>query len=220
MPLDYAGATAREIASPSPEAALRLRNSVAKRAIDISGACASLIVLGFFLVLVAVAIKLESRGPALFRQRRTGCGGRPFVIYKFRTMTTQDDGDEIKQAEPGDQRLTRIGAFLRRSSIDELPQILNVLKGDMSLVGPRPHAVAHDRYYASLIPEYEARFAVRPGITGLAQIAGFRGATPNTEVMAARVAYDLEYIHSWSLRLDLNILWKTLILGPFDPMAF
>ena len=191
-----------------------------KRLIDVLGAGFGLVFLAPFLLLVALTIRLESPGPALFRQRRTGRGGVPFVIYKFRTMRCLEDGPHITQASRGDRRTTRLGALLRRSSIDELPQLINVLKGDMSLVGPRPHALAHDQLYAAAIDNYEARFLARPGISGLAQVSGLRGATPSVECMAARVALDLEYIQRWSIILDVRILVQTLLMGPFDPAAF
>jgi putative colanic acid biosynthesis UDP-glucose lipid carrier transferase len=191
-----------------------------KRLIDVVGAGLGLVFLAPFLLLVALIIRLESPGPVLFRQRRKGRGGVPFVIYKFRTMRCLEDGPEILQVERGDCRLTRLGGFLRRSSIDELPQLLNVLNGDMSLVGPRPHALAHDDFYGAAIENYDARFLGRPGISGLAQVSGLRGATPNLEWMAARVALDLEYIRHWSLGLDIRILLQTFVAGPFDPAAF
>jgi putative colanic acid biosysnthesis UDP-glucose lipid carrier transferase len=191
-----------------------------KRLIDVAGASFGLVFLAPFLLLVALLIRLESPGPALFRQRRKGRGGVPFAIYKFRTMRCLEDGPEIRQAERGDHRTTWLGAFLRRSSIDELPQLLNVLKGDMSLVGPRPHALAHDEFYGAAIENYDARFLARPGISGLAQVSGLRGPTPNIEWMAARVALDLKYIRNWSVGLDLRILLQTFVVGPFDPAAF
>lgn len=200
--------------------ALRAYGSWAKRGMDVLGAGFGLLFLSPFLLLVAILIRLESKGPALFCQRRTGYNGREFKIYKFRSMRVAEDGDVIKQATLGDDRITAIGAFLRKSSIDELPQLLNVLKGDMSLVGPRPHALAHDRYYTTVIPEYEMRFMVRPGITGLAQVLGHRGATPDVESMAARIEQDVEYIRRWSFMLDVQILWRTIMLGPFSPGAY
>ena len=198
----------------------RLRASTLKRLMDIAGAFCGLVFLAPFLLLVALVILIESRGPVFFRQRRTGCGGKPFYIYKFRTMRVVEDGPTIVQATPDDSRTTRFGAFLRRSSIDELPQLLNVLKNEMSLIGPRPHAVAHDVHYAALVPDYERRFLAKPGISGLAQVSGFRGETPNTQSMAARVALDLDYIAHWSFRLDVHILIQTLLAGPFHPAAY
>ena len=200
--------------------ALKAHRSWIKRAIDILGSGFGLLFLSPFLIGIALMIRLESPGPALFCQRRTGYRGREFKIYKFRSMRVAEDGDVIKQATPGDSRITPLGAFLRRSSIDELPQLINVFKGDMSLVGPRPHALAHDRYYAQAIAVYEQRFLVRPGITGLAQVMGHRGATPDIESMEARIDKDLEYIRRWSTALDVQILWRTLMLGPFDSAAY
>jgi lipopolysaccharide/colanic/teichoic acid biosynthesis glycosyltransferase len=181
----------------------------AKRLLDI--ALASLAIIAFVpvLVLAAIVIALDSPGPILFCQRRTGLNGRPFGIYKFRTMTVLEDGAAITQAVPGDARITRAGRFLRASSIDELPQLFNVLKGDMSLVGPRPHALAHDAYYGSRIVNYNRRFAVRPGITGWAQVNGARGATPGLADMQARIDLDAWYVEHAGLGLDLLILART-----------
>ncbi|MDB5453723.1 MAG: undecaprenyl-phosphate glucose phosphotransferase [Caulobacteraceae bacterium] len=200
--------------------ALKAYRSWTKRALDITGAGLGLLFLSAFLIVIAVLIRLESRGPALFCQRRTGYRGKEFKIYKFRSMRVAEDGDVIKQASRGDERITKLGAFLRQSSIDELPQLINVLKGDMSLVGPRPLAIAHDRYYGAAIADYDARFLVRPGITGLAQVMGHRGATPDIESMAKRIDKDLEYIRRWSIKLDMLILWRTVMLGPFDSAAY
>ena len=200
--------------------AQRLRNSRVKRLIDVFGAAFGLMFLMPLLALVAAMICIESKGSPIFRQRRTGYGGVPFVIYKFRTMHVAEDGDEVVQAVRGDSRVTSLGKFLRRSSIDELPQLLNVLKGEMSLVGPRPHAVAHDDYYAREIADYTARFQAKPGLTGLAQVSGCRGGTENISLMAARIAWDVEYIRRWSLWLDLRILVRTLWVGPFDEAAY
>lgn len=191
-----------------------------KRALDIIGALAGLFVLAPFLILVAIAIRLESPGPALFRQRRTGVGGVVFNIYKFRSMTVCEDGANLVQATQADARLTRLGAFLRRSCVDELPQLMNVLKGEMSLVGPRPHAVAHDTYYAAHIDGYLDRLMVRPGIAGLAQVSGLRGPTPTLDSMADRVALDRQYIADWSFATDLRILFRATTDGPFHPSAF
>jgi lipopolysaccharide/colanic/teichoic acid biosynthesis glycosyltransferase len=202
------------------EAAGRPNQSVLKRLLDLIGATMGVLVLLPFLCLLALLIRLESPGPALFRQRRTGRGGKVFYIYKFRTMTVLEDGDSVVQVTSADTRITALGAFLRRSCIDELPQLFNVIRGDMSLVGPRPHAIVHDAYYSKLIPEYPGRLLVRPGIAGLAQVSGFRGATPTIELMAGRVGLDREYIRHWSLLLDLQILVRALNEGPFHPAAF
>jgi len=187
-----------------------------KRLIDVLGATLGLIALAPFLLLVGILIKLDSPGPVLFRQRRTGRGGVPFVIYKLRTMTVAEDGPRVAQATVGDPRVTKLGAFLRRSCIDELPQLINVLKGEMSLIGPRPHAIAHDAYYGQLLEDYPSRFLVRPGLSGLAQVSGYRGSTPQLHLMASRVELDLAYIRRWSLSLDIRLLVKTLSAGPDD----
>jgi lipopolysaccharide/colanic/teichoic acid biosynthesis glycosyltransferase len=202
------------------EHADRSNRSALKRLLDVLGATGGLVLLGPFLILVAVLIRIESPGPALFRQTRTGRGGKTFGMYKFRSMTVIEDGADVVQASPNDGRLTRFGPFLRRSCIDELPQLLNVLKGEMSLVGPRPHAVAHDAYYSTVIQNYEHRHLVRPGIAGLAQVSGHRGPTPTVDLMAARVALDLEYIATWRLASDLEILFRAVTEGPFGPAAF
>jgi putative colanic acid biosynthesis UDP-glucose lipid carrier transferase len=164
------------------------------------------------LLIVAVAIKLESSGPVLFKQQRCGFNGRRFTIYKFRTMSVLEDGPTIAQAKVGDARLTRLGGWLRRTSIDEIPQLINVLEGTMSVVGPRPHAVAHDNEFDKAIRNYAYRRRMKPGLTGLAQIKGFRGPTPTPASIERRVKHDLRYIDNWSLGLDLMILLQT----PFE----
>ena len=198
----------------------RLRESRLKWLIDIFGAGIGLLVLLPFLLLIALLIVLESRGPILFRQRRTGRDGAVFVIYKFRTMNVMEDGSKVIQATRKDNRVTRMGIFLRRSSIDELPQLINVLKGDMSLVGPRPHAVAHDECYAQMVADYRLRFHAKPGITGLAQISGFRGEIRDIDHLRERVARDLDYIEKWSLKTDARILLSTVISAPFNRCAY
>lgn len=172
------------------------------------------------LLIVALVIKIDSRGPILFTQRRTRRGSQTFKILKFRTMTVREDGICVVQATPEDVRVTRVGRFLRKTSIDELPQLLNVLAGDMSLVGPRPHALAHDAYYGCRIPEYDRRFSVRPGLTGLAQVSGLRGETHDIESMKARIEVDLAYIEQWSIRLDLQVLIRTVGLIGRDDRAY
>jgi putative colanic acid biosysnthesis UDP-glucose lipid carrier transferase len=212
-----------EIARPSESlleaGAARSNQSRLKRALDIVGAVGGLIFLAPFLMLVALAIRFESPGPVLFRQRRTGRGGVTFHIYKFRSMTVTEDGANVVQAARDDPRVTRVGGFLRRSCVDELPQLLNVLRGDMSLVGPRPHAVSHDQYYSSVIEGYDRRFLVRPGIAGLAQVSGYRGVTPTVESMAGRVRLDHDYIAQWSFIGDVRILLRAVTEGPFHPAA-
>jgi putative colanic acid biosysnthesis UDP-glucose lipid carrier transferase len=220
MPSEYAVLSALEAHPGLEAAARRLRGSKIKRLLDIFGALFGLIFLAPMLVLVTALICMESRGGPIFRQRRTGCDGKTFVIYKFRTMIVAEDGDQVVQAKRGDSRVTPLGSFLRRSSIDELPQLVNVLKGDMSLVGPRPHAIAHDRFYGAQISGYNLRFEAKPGLTGLAQVSGFRGGTEDVALMAARVERDVEYIRTWSIWLDLKILLRTLWMGPFDPSAY
>jgi len=220
MALYFETTCARDSDAQLAMGARRLANARLKRVFDILGASLLLAVLAPVLVLIGIIVRAETRGPALFRQRRTGLDGAAFVIFKFRTMTVLEDGDTVTQVTRNDCRVTRIGAFLRRSSMDELPNLLNVLMGQMSLIGPRPHALAHDRYWSAIIPDYTARWLAKPGITGLAQVAGWRGETPDIDSMANRVAHDLEYIRSWSLGLDISIAIRTLMLGPLDRAAF
>jgi len=184
---------------------------LAKRACDIALAGVGLILLSPLMLLSALAIKLDSAGPVIFRQRRIGFGGQAFWIYKFRTMRVMEDGPRIAQTQRDDPRVTRIGRLLRQSSIDELPQLFNVLKGDMALVGPRPHAIAHDDQYRALIASYAFRHHVKPGITGWAQVNGQRGETRRIEAMEKRVELDLWYIDNWSLSLDARIICRTCI---------
>lgn len=186
----------------------RIQHAI-KRAIDLSLASTLLLLIFPVLILVAAAIKLEGPGPILFRQTRKGLGGKPFKIVKFRTMQVLEDGDMIVQAEPGDRRLTRVGKTLRKTSLDELPQLFNVLMGQMSLVGPRPHAQAHDEFYSTLVENYELRQHFKPGITGWAQVNGFRGATPTVFLMRRRIEHDLWYVTHASIFLDLKILAQT-----------
>lgn len=180
----------------------------AKSAMDRMLAALALVMLAPLLVVVAVAIRLDSRGPVLFRQARTGQNGRVFQILKFRSMTV---GAGLAQATRNDARVTRVGHWLRRTSIDELPQLWNVLRGDMALVGPRPHATAHDAHYAPQIANYARRYAVKPGLTGWAQINNARGETDTLDKMARRVALDIDYIEGWTLHLDIMILALTPI---------
>jgi exopolysaccharide biosynthesis polyprenyl glycosylphosphotransferase len=182
-----------------------------KRMIDVMGAITLLVLAAPVLLMVAAAIRMDSGGPAMFRQIRLGRGGRPFAILKFRTMNVIEDGDAVVQATQNDARVTRVGRFLRAASLDELPQLFNVLRGEMSLVGPRPHATAHDALYASLIPNYNLRQNVKPGITGWAQINGYRGGTPTLDLMQRRIDFDLAYVADASLVLDLKILLCTPI---------
>lgn len=183
-----------------------------KRASDVVLSVLILVLTSPFMLAVASGVKLSSPGPVIFRQRRCGLDGREILIYKFRTMTVCEDGPDIHQATQNDRRITRFGACLRKTSLDELPQFFNVLQGSMSIVGPRPHAVAHNEMYRKLIKGYMVRHKVKPGITGLAQISGCRGETDTLEKMKRRVDYDLAYLRNWSLRLDIHIILRTLIL--------
>ncbi len=192
---------------------------VLKRASDLVLATTVLLLLLPFMAAIALLVRRSSPGPVLFRQRRYGLDGREFTVYKFRTMTVCED-EVIQQATRDDPRVTRIGRFLRRTSLDELPQLLNVLAGSMSLVGPRPHAVAHNEHYRKLVSGYMLRHKVRPGITGLAQVNGLRGETRELETMSKRVRYDLEYLKNWSLGLDIRILIKTARIVLTDRSAY
>lgn len=182
-----------------------------KRAFDIVAASCGIVLTLPLLLLIAVLIRLDSPGPVLFRQRRYGFNQQAFRIFKFRTMTTTDDGKVVVQAKRNDPRITRLGHWLRRYNLDELPQLLNVIAGDMSLVGPRPHALAHDIEFERKIANYARRHNVKPGITGWAQVNGFRGETDTDEKMAGRVAYDHWYIDNWSFWLDITILFRTVL---------
>jgi putative colanic acid biosynthesis UDP-glucose lipid carrier transferase len=184
---------------------------LAKRLTDVIVSLALLPVLLPVMLVIAILVRLSSVGPVIFRQRRYGLDGRQIIIYKFRTMTVTEDGPQIAQVTRDDKRVTPIGRFLRRYSLDELPQIFNVLQGRMSLVGPRPHAVAHNEEYRKLIKGYMVRHKVLPGITGLAQVNGCRGETAQLDEMQARVSYDLEYLRHWSLSLDFKILFQTVL---------
>ena len=182
-----------------------------KRALDVVLAGGLLIALAPLLAAVSVLIKLESPGPLIFRQRRKGFNGREFTIFKFRTMKVLEDGSVIHQACRNDPRVTHVGRILRATSIDEMPQLINVLRGQMSLVGPRPHAIAHDDGYTKLIANYAFRQHVKPGLTGWAQIHGFRGETSRLELMERRVDHDLWYFKNWSFWLDLRIIASTVV---------
>ncbi len=189
--------------------------SIPKRLSDIIISLLILIPLIPVLILIALGVKLSSPGPVLFKQRRYGLNGEEIRIYKFRSMTVCDNGNIIKQATRNDTRITRFGGFLRKTSLDELPQFINVLQGRMSIVGPRPHAVAHNELYRQLIKGYMIRHKVKPGITGWAQVNGLRGETDSLDKMAARIEYDLDYLRSWSMGLDLQIIMRTVgvVLG-------
>jgi len=187
-------------------------NGAVKRLSDIVFAGVILLLIAPLLIAIAIGVKRSSPGPILFKQRRYGVDGRKIVVYKFRSMTVAEDGDVVRQATRNDSRITPFGAFLRRTSLDELPQFINVLQGRMSVVGPRPHAVAHNELYRKLIRGYMIRHKVKPGITGLAQVNGLRGETDTVEKMKARIDYDLAYLRSWSLLLDLQIILKTVVV--------
>ncbi|MBN7824704.1 undecaprenyl-phosphate glucose phosphotransferase [Bowmanella dokdonensis] len=195
-------------------------NHILKRMEDILLSSLILTLIALPMLVIAAAVKLTSPGPVIFKQTRYGLGGRPIIVYKFRSMTTQDNGNQVRQATRNDARITPLGAFLRRTSLDELPQFINVLQGRMSIVGPRPHAVAHNEEYRKLIEGYMLRHKVLPGITGWAQINGFRGETETVNKMMKRVEYDLDYIHSWSVWLDIRIILMTLFKGFTDRNAY
>ncbi|HZF24776.1 MAG TPA: undecaprenyl-phosphate glucose phosphotransferase [Steroidobacteraceae bacterium] len=195
-------------------------NGVIKRSSDIVLTSIALLLTAPLMIGIAIAVRRSSPGPILFRQRRYGLEGEEFQVYKFRTMTVCEDGVHIRQAQPDDPRTTRVGRFLRRTSLDELPQLFNVLEGTMSLVGPRPHAVAHNERYRRLVSGYMLRHKVRPGITGWAQVNGLRGETANVERMAQRVQFDLDYLRHWSLGLDLRILLRTAYIVLRDRNAY
>ncbi len=183
--------------------------SRSKRGLDILGAAGLLLLLFPVLMLIALMIAVDSQGPVLFRQERYGRGKRVFLLYKFRTMRVMEKSGAFTQAKAGDERVTRIGRILRRTSVDELPQLVNVLRGDMSLVGPRPHALTMDDAFSRYVPRYSDRHLVRPGMTGLAQVAGCRGPTHTREAIDERLRRDRVYIKNWSLKLDVSILVRT-----------
>jgi putative colanic acid biosynthesis UDP-glucose lipid carrier transferase len=183
---------------------------LARRALDILVSTTGLIMFLPLLLITAVAIKFDSSGPIIFRQRRCGFNGRQFQIFKFRTMVVQEDDNSVVQARRNDHRVTRLGKWLRRTSIDELPQLLNVLKGNMSIVGPRPHALAHDNEFDKTVRNYAFRHHVKPGITGWAQVNGYRGETRSVDDIKNRVKFDLWYIDNWTLFLDVKIIMMTI----------
>jgi len=203
--LPVSGTVAIEIQRPPLSVFERLQ----KRCLDIGLALCSLVALAPVLITVSILIKLDSPGSVIFRLSRRGFNGKPFDIWKFRSMYVCENGNSITQATKRDARVTRIGRFLRMTSIDELPQLWNVLRGDMSLVGPRPHALAHDNYYDEIISNYVYRHHMKPGLTGWAQVNGFRGETPTIDLMEKRVEYDVWYVRNWSIWLDLKIMART-----------
>lgn len=185
---------------------------ILKRAIDIIFATLVLVLLSPLMVLIAIGVKCSSPGPVFFKQHRYGLNGQKILIYKFRSMTVMENGHTVIQAKRNDLRTTKFGAFLRRTSLDELPQFINVLQNRMSIVGPRPHAISHNEQYRKLIRGYMLRHKVKPGITGWAQIHGLRGETDTLDKMKKRVDYDLQYLKIWSLRLDLLIILRTFVV--------
>ena len=195
-------------------------NEVVKRGSDIVLASLILVLISPLMLALAIGVKMSSPGPVIFRQRRNGLDGSEIVVYKFRSMTTLDNGPVVRQASRDDARITPFGRFIRRASLDELPQFINVLQGRMSIVGPRPHAVAHNEEYRQLIRAYMVRHKVKPGITGWAQVNGHRGETDTIDKMKARVEYDLEYLRNWSLGLDLQIIVRTIGLVFADRHAY
>ena len=195
-------------------------SGLSKRVEDIVLSTLILCVIAIPMAMIAIAVKFTSPGPAIFRQRRYGLNGTEFEIWKFRTMTVTEDGEAFVQAMPGDPRVTPLGDFLRRTSLDELPQFINVLQGHMSIVGPRPHPVALDEQHRTLIPRYYFRHRIRPGITGLAQVRGFRGQTDTLDKMQKRIEQDIEYIDNWSLALDLKIIALTVVRCFVDKNAY
>jgi Undecaprenyl-phosphate glucose phosphotransferase len=209
--VDLVGGTPVVTINETPLAGL---GSVVKRLVDVVGALVGLALFGPLMIVIGLAVRLTSKGPAFYAQERMGLDGRTFRCLKFRSMRTDAEAKTgAVWASKGDDRTTPLGAFLRKTSLDELPQFLNVLRGEMSIVGPRPHAVAHNEYYARLVDEYLGRHRVKPGITGWAQVNGLRGETDTLEKMQRRVEYDLYYIDNWSLALDLKIILMTLRVG-------
>ena len=194
-------------------------HGVAKRLSDIVLSLLIVLLISPILLTVALLVKTSSPGPIIFKQRRYGLDGKEIIVYKFRSMTVCEDGPNVPQARKGDARFTPIGGFLRKTSLDELPQFLNVLQGRMSIVGPRPHAVAHNELYRKLIKGYMVRHKVKPGITGWAQVNGYRGETETLDKMQGRIDFDLEYLRNWSLKLDLYIIIRTVFLVFKDASA-
>ena len=195
-------------------------NRFLKRIEDIVIGSMILVLISPILLMIAIAIKATSPGPVLFKQLRYGLNGKSIRVYKFRSMKVMENGAKVTQATKDDPRVTTVGRFIRRTSLDELPQFFNVILGNMSIVGPRPHAVAHNEEYRKLIPGYMLRHKVKPGITGLAQISGWRGETDTLDKMEKRIECDLEYIRTWSLLLDLKIIFLTVFKGFINKAAY
>ena len=198
----------------------RVSRSPLKRLFDVCISLGALLVMLPSLIPVAMLIKLDSRGPVFFLQRRSGLNGKLFNIYKFRSMTVAENGDRVVQAKADDKRVTRVGKILRRTSLDEVPQLINILRGEMSFVGPRPHALAHDTEFAVTIPSYTRRFQTRPGLTGLAQVRGYRGEIRCREDLEKRIEADIEYIDTWSFTTDVLTVLKTVPLMFGDKRAY
>jgi putative colanic acid biosynthesis UDP-glucose lipid carrier transferase len=188
-------------------------NDFLKRSFDVVFSSFIVCLIALPMLIIAAAVKFTSRGPVIFKQARYGLDGKRIFVWKFRSMSTMDNGAKVVQATKGDARITKVGAFIRRTSLDELPQFINVLQGRMSVVGPRPHAVAHNEEYRKLIPYYMLRHKVKPGITGWAQINGFRGETDTLDKMEGRIDHDLDYIRNWSLFMDIKIIFLTIFKG-------
>jgi Undecaprenyl-phosphate glucose phosphotransferase len=205
--LPVSGTVAIEIQRPP----LTVFEQAQKRCLDIGLASFALLMLAPLMITAAILVKLDTPGPVIFRQSRRGFNGKPFQIWKFRSMTVTENGTTLTQATKQDKRVTRVGRFLRKTSIDELPQLWNVLRGEMSLVGPRPHALAHDNYYDQVISKYVYRHHMKPGLTGWAQVNGFRGETPTIDLMEKRVEYDVWYVSNWSIWLDFRIILRTAL---------
>lgn len=195
-------------------------NKFIKRLEDIVVSFLILILISPLLLIIAILVKSTSKGPILFKQNRHGLNGTIIKVWKFRSMSVMEEGDSVKQATKNDQRVTKVGAILRKTSLDELPQFFNVLFGSMSIVGPRPHAVSHNEYYAERIDNYMLRHMVKPGITGLAQVSGWRGETDTLDKMQNRVKCDLEYIAHWSLWLDIKLIFLTILRGFTQKTAY
>ncbi len=202
------------------ETPFKASNGTIKRISDVAFSVVILLMIFPILLIIAAAVKFTSPGPIIFKQRRYGLDGEEILVYKFRSMSVTEDGGNIQQAQKNDSRITPLGAFLRRTSLDELPQFINVLQGRMSIVGPRPHAVAHNELYRKLIKGYMVRHKVKPGITGWAQVNGYRGETDTLDKMQGRIDYDLDYLRNWSLQLDIDIILKTVRLVAKDNKAY
>ena len=187
--------------------------AIIKRAEDLILGTIITILISTLMLIIALGIKLTSRGPIIFKQDRYGLSGQKITVYKFRSMRVMENADVVIQATKQDPRVTRFGSFLRRKSLDELPQFINVLQGRMSIVGPRPHAVAHNEEFRRIVDNYMIRHKVKPGITGLAQVNGYRGEVDTLDKMEKRVQYDIDYIQNWSLWLDIKIIFKTMTKG-------